>query len=93
MRRLAKLARRIGLLDGVRPAGLRALVKSRLKPSPTTVLRFHAANQPDHVALAYRDRRYTYAELDGEMDRVAAALQAEGLGAGDGSLLMLEIVP
>ena len=43
----------------------------------------HAAERPDHVALIHHDRRMTYGELDRLMDRVAAALQCEGLAPQD----------
>ena len=38
---------------------------------------------PTHVALVAIDRRLTYGELDAEIERVAAALHATGIGAGD----------
>jgi len=43
----------------------------------------HAGKQPDHSALIQDDRVVTYAELDALMDRVAAALQRDGLRPGD----------
>ncbi|RYY69778.1 MAG: 4-coumarate--CoA ligase, partial [Comamonadaceae bacterium] len=47
------------------------------------LIRLHAQMRPDHQAL--RDSKFTltYAELDRLMDRVAAALQRDGLGVGD----------
>jgi len=46
------------------------------------LLRDHAAEQPDAVALIDEDRQVTYGELDALMDRVAAALQRDGVAAG-----------
>jgi long-chain acyl-CoA synthetase len=43
----------------------------------------HAGKHPDHRALIQDDRVVTYAELDALMDRVAAALQRDGLRPGD----------
>jgi acyl-CoA synthetase (AMP-forming)/AMP-acid ligase II len=43
----------------------------------------HAAEHPDFPAAALGERVLTYAELDGLTDRLAAALQRDGLGKGD----------
>lgn len=43
----------------------------------------HARQRPAAVALVEGDRRLDYEALDAWMDRVAAALQHEGLGPGD----------
>jgi fatty-acyl-CoA synthase len=61
--------------------------------NPTTVMRFHAGNTPERTALIYRDQRYSYRELDAQMDVVAAALHARGVGAGDAVVLMLKNCP
>ncbi|MBC2641321.1 MULTISPECIES: acyl-CoA synthetase [unclassified Rhodococcus (in: high G+C Gram-positive bacteria)] len=42
-----------------------------------------AARFPGKLAVVHRDVRLTFAELDAVIDRVAAALHAEGLRAGD----------
>jgi len=47
------------------------------------LIRAHAAERPEATALIKDDRRTTYAELDQLMDRVARALQREGLQPGD----------
>lgn len=44
---------------------------------------FHAQGAPGRIALIDGERRLPYAELDAVMDRVAAALQRDGLRAGD----------
>jgi len=47
------------------------------------VIAAHAREQPQHLALIEGDRQITYAELDALTDRIAAALQREGVGAAD----------
>jgi len=47
------------------------------------LIREHARAQPQHLALAGGDERLDYAALDALMDRVAAALQRDGLQPGD----------
>lgn len=46
------------------------------------LIRAHAAATPDHRAIVVGDRAITYRALDAEMDRVAAALQRDGVPAG-----------
>jgi acyl-CoA synthetase (AMP-forming)/AMP-acid ligase II len=46
------------------------------------LLRAHAAEQPDKTALADDAGTMTYAELDRWMDRIAAALQRDGVRPG-----------
>ncbi|MEP6608365.1 MAG: class I adenylate-forming enzyme family protein [Burkholderiaceae bacterium] len=47
------------------------------------VIREHAAARPEQPALVQGDRQLTHAELDTMMDRVAVALQRDGVCAGD----------
>jgi len=47
------------------------------------IVHLHARERPDHAALIQDERRWSYGELDGVMDRVAAALQRDGVGAGE----------
>ena len=42
-----------------------------------------ARRLPDHVALVWGDRHWSFAELDGRVDRLAAALRGLGVGKGD----------
>ena len=44
-------------------------------------IRAQARERPDHPALIHGERRMSYGELDAAMDRVAATLQALGVGA------------
>ncbi len=45
------------------------------------LIRRHARDRPAHPALIRDDRRMSFAELDAMMDRVAAALQRDGIRA------------
>jgi long-chain acyl-CoA synthetase len=47
------------------------------------ILRTHASESPDRVALVLGDRRVTWAELYERASRVAAGLQAAGVGPRD----------
>ena len=47
------------------------------------------ASNPDNEALVCEDRRWTYRELDDQVDSIAAALAARGIGSGDRVLLFL----
>jgi long-chain acyl-CoA synthetase len=47
------------------------------------LIRLHAELQPDSSALIDPARRLTYGELDGLVDRIAAALQRDGVRPGD----------
>lgn len=47
------------------------------------LLRAQAAEQPDKIAIADEVGRIGWAELDDKVERVAARLQAEGIGKGD----------
>jgi acyl-CoA synthetase (AMP-forming)/AMP-acid ligase II len=57
-----------------------------LEQSYTTIpdlIHAFAQERPEHLALIHNDRHLSYAELDALMDRVAAALQRDGLKVGD----------
>jgi long-chain acyl-CoA synthetase len=49
----------------------------------TELIRTHAAQRPSNAALLQDDRRLEYGDLDALMDRVAAALQRDGVQPGD----------
>ncbi|WP_194820167.1 class I adenylate-forming enzyme family protein [Nocardia sp. XZ_19_385] len=51
-------------------------------------LRSTAKRVPDREALVFGDHRYTYAELDAQVDRVAGVLAAQGIRKGDRLALM-----
>jgi fatty-acyl-CoA synthase len=59
---------------------------SAVSHAPLTPLRFlerSAEVYPDKVAIVHGDRRSTYREFAGEAVRLARALQASGIEAGD----------
>lgn len=47
------------------------------------VLREHRRSYPTHTALVCGDERFTYLEMDDRVNRLAAALRAEGIADGD----------
>jgi fatty-acyl-CoA synthase len=47
------------------------------------LLRFWARRLPDHLAVRFAEREYTWAELDRAVDELAAGLYREGLRPGD----------
>ncbi len=49
----------------------------------SALIRAHAAEGPDKTALMQDDARIDYAALDAMMDRIASALQRDGIGKGD----------
>ena len=51
--------------------------------SLSDLIRTHATRQPTNSALILDGRRLDYAALDAEMDRVAAALQRDGVKPGE----------
>jgi long-chain acyl-CoA synthetase len=58
-----------------------------------TLLRDAAQSRPDHRALVFFDRAITFAELEREVDRAAAALVARGVGPGDRVSLFMPNCP
>jgi fatty-acyl-CoA synthase len=51
--------------------------------TPLTFLAHSAATFPDRTAVVHGQRRWTYRELDGFVQRLAGALKASGLKAGE----------
>ncbi len=48
-----------------------------------SLFRRQAKATPQHIAVVYQDKRFTYAEVDETSDRIAAAIVQKGLGAED----------
>ena len=48
-----------------------------------SLFRRQAKSTPDKVAVVYKERRFTYAELDEMSDRIAAYIASKGLGPED----------
>jgi acyl-CoA synthetase (AMP-forming)/AMP-acid ligase II len=59
-----------------------AMLESAFATLPDLV-RAHAEERPDDIALADPDRRMNWAEFDSLVDRIAARLQRDGLAKGD----------
>jgi amino acid adenylation domain-containing protein len=76
----------------------RAEIRSRLEGprmpmpegTPADDVRRHAARAPGAPALADAHQSFTYAELDGAVDRVAATLSARGVTQGDRVAVVLD---
>ena len=69
---------------------------SVVSPTPLTPLRFlerSAAVHPGRTAIVHGDRRITYAEMAAEATRLARALQASGVGAGDRVAFLCPNIP
>jgi len=68
-----------------------------LRPSSpwnaSKLLAERAERAPDAPGLLYRDRRYTWRELDESVDRMASALQDAGVGPGDVVSLVMDNRP
>src|SRR5260370_39255274 len=47
------------------------------------LVHLHARERPEATAFIQGDRRWSYAQLDGVMDQVAAALQRDGIREGE----------
>jgi len=98
---LTKVARTTRALSLIGPGGLAKLVKSasRTKLGPHVAVMFHAAAHPDKEALVeYAEgwqtnpaaiKRFTWAQLDATVNRLAHALAARGAGGGSRVALML----
>ena len=56
---------------------------------PSSGVSGFARTDPERVAFVAGERRFTYGELDDRTDRLAVALRARGVGAGDRVAIML----
>jgi fatty-acyl-CoA synthase len=92
-RTVRRVATKTGLVAGLRSGGVKALLASRGKSSPVLVFRYHAQNQPHRTALVYRDRSYSFFELDAEIEAAARGLTGMGIGRGDAIVVMLKNRP
>jgi fatty-acyl-CoA synthase len=91
----AQVGNRSGLMWAVNLRGALTVVKILVKgpQNPSQVYRLHAANSPDKVAVRYRDRAMTFAELDSRMDKVASGLLKRGIGKSSSFVLMMKNRP
>jgi fatty-acyl-CoA synthase len=89
------MLRASGVARSMRPFALATYLGERLrtKKNPSLVLRFHALNSPDKLALVDyqhgKDVRYTFRELDERVNRLAHGLASLGVRAGDRVALMM----
>ena len=90
-----RVVRQSGLMWELTLPGLRCLAKSLggATPNASHVFRIHAANSPNKVALRWRDRAFTFQQLDERMDRIAVGLKKRGLGRGSSVVLMMKNRP
>ena len=68
--------------DAGTPSSLEAALDRSFAAIPDLVA-LHAAQRPAHPALVLDARSVSFGELDAEADRIAAALQRDGVGARD----------
>ena len=53
------------------------------KQTIVSLFRQQAKATPENIAVVYKDKQFTYAEVDGISDRIARTISAKGLGAED----------
>ena len=73
-----------------------AMLRELAPNSPTTfadLIEAQAAARPSQVAIAFEERRISFAELDAASNRVARWARASGIGRGDSVALSLENRP
>lgn len=61
--------------------------------NPARLLAEQASAQGDRTALLFEDRRYTWEEVDREVDRAALAFKGLGIGEGDVVALLMDNRP
>jgi fatty-acyl-CoA synthase len=89
------MGRSTGMMWELRPSGVVQLLRmiNRDYQNPSAVFTIHAKNQPDRVALRFRGRGLTYAELDDRIDRLASGLISRGLQRKQAVLVMMKNRP
>jgi fatty-acyl-CoA synthase len=95
VRVVARVARQSGMMWDMNLRGLAAAAKALAggAKNPSQVYRVLAASNPDRVGLYWHDRAITFADMDAQMDRVAASLHRRGIGRGASILLMMKNRP
>ena len=80
-----------GMFRGASLRGTSVLVSHLLRGdlSPNLVWSLHAANLPDKLALVHGERRLTWRELEGRINRLANGLKSLGIRSGDRVAYML----
>lgn len=95
-RAAGRVAFRSGAAFEVRPRAVLAAARARLAGplGVSALLRIHAAGRPDHPAVIFEGRTWTWREADARVDRLASGLRRElGLGAGDAAVLAMKNRP
>ncbi len=89
------MSRSTGLMWEMRPSGAAFMLRSLTRDyqNPSAVFTLHAKNQPDRVAIRFRGRSTTYAELDDRIDRLASGLVGRGLQRKQSVLVMMKNRP
>jgi fatty-acyl-CoA synthase len=87
----ADVARSTGLLGVVRPAAALRFAAQRIgrQKNPAWIVRLHALNTPDKLALVDGKIRLTWQELDDRINRVVGGLLALGVRPGDRVALVM----
>jgi fatty-acyl-CoA synthase len=95
LRTSARVVGQSGLLFEFHLSGLRAAAGALAGGSrnPSLIFSLHAANTPDKLAILWRNRRLTFAELDQRMNRAAAGLKRRGIARGASIVIMMRNRP
>lgn len=70
-----------------------ATLRPESKASIGLLLQQQARRQPDHSALLFEDKRWSYDELNRWANRLAALFRAQGIKAGDSIAILMENRP
>lgn len=91
----AQFSKSTGMLWSLNRGGVRELAKVMTSgaQNPSKIYRVHAANSPDKLALVWRDRRFTWAQLDERIDRFAGGLQKRGIQRRQSIIVMMRNRP
>ncbi len=86
-----KIARKAGVFGNLGMAGVPVALKARRAGAlgPHTIFALHAANIPNRTALIFKDRKFTYKELNERVNLTAGGLLKIGLKPGDKAALMV----
>ncbi|MCU0691450.1 MAG: long-chain fatty acid--CoA ligase, partial [Polyangiaceae bacterium] len=94
-RLLVQVGARTGLIQHVNPRAACVLLQgvAKRRTNPSLVYRLQAALQPDKTAIVSGGQRWSFRQLNDEIDAIGAGLQAIGVGAGGRAVMMLRNRP
>ena len=69
------------------------LIRPGSRWTPARLVERNARRWPSRLAIAFEDRRYTWAEVDRAANRYAQAFRALGVGQGDVVALLMDNRP